>query len=354
LDSFNNQLFAVARVFASSLFYRDLRTYPWLLFHPPSLGRLFAFLVGADLTKRWVEHWLGTSHLDASQCIFYTYWFDQGAMGIGLAKGKYPKLKLISRAHGYDLYDETFKPPYWPCRPAALGLVDGLFVDSEAGADYLRKRHPASSSKIEVSLLGVQDPGFVANESKDEVLRVMSCSLIRPIKRVDLLLEGVRCAAQMRPDQKFEWHHHGNGEMRLELQQRANLEFPPNARATFHSYSTPQALLTFYRECPVDVFMNVSVSEGTPVSSMEAISCGVPVIATAVGGNKEIVREQNGILLNPDPAPREIADVLCRFMDDRQARRSMRAGSRTLWQERYNADQNFRAFLQRMLSIRGV
>ncbi len=40
----------------------------------------------------------------------------------------------------------------------------------------------------------------------------------------------------------------------------------------------------FYRDNKVDLFVNASTSEGLPVSIMEAISFGIPSIATNVGG----------------------------------------------------------------------
>ena len=347
-----NKILAVTQVLASPLFYHDLSKHPWLLFHLPSLVRLIAFLGGAYLTKQWVGRWLHKNGVQAQECIFYTYWFDQAAMGIGLVKRLQPDLKLVSRAHGYDLYAETFHPPYWPCRAAALELVDRIFADSDAGAGYLKKRYPVFSPKVETARLGVKDPGFVSSASSDGIFRVVSCSMLRPVKRVDLLMEGIAQAARMRSEQKFEWHHHGNGDTRLELQQQADAEFPANACAVFHVYSTNQALLDFYRENPIDVFMNVSVSEGTPVSIMEAISCGVPVIATAVGGNQEIVLEKNGLLLSPNPSPQEIANVILEFIDHRQEIQSKRKESRDLWKEKYNAHQNFRLFVHRLQSLR--
>ncbi|MFR4320263.1 MAG: glycosyltransferase [Blautia massiliensis (ex Durand et al. 2017)] len=45
--------------------------------------------------------------------------------------------------------------------------------------------------------------------------------------------------------------------------------------------------------------MNVSSSEGIPVSIMEATSFGIPGIATDAGGTKEIIRDkENGVLLS--------------------------------------------------------
>jgi glycosyltransferase involved in cell wall biosynthesis len=110
--------------------------------------------------------------------------------------------------------------------------------------------------------------------------------------------------------------------------------------------------MQYYQDFPVDVFVNVSSTEGVPVSIQEAISCGIPVIATAVGGNPEIVSEQNGILLSPDPQPDEIAAALLKIWDDPALAGRLRRGSRQVWQTSYNAQVNFRVFAERLKSIR--
>ena len=57
--------------------------------------------------------------------------------------------------------------------------------------------------------------------------------------------------------------------------------------------------------------MNVSESEGIPVSIMEASSFGIPVIATNVGGVGEIVENgYNGLLLNKDFLNRDLSVCL--------------------------------------------
>lgn len=314
------------------------------------LKKIFFFISGARLTQKWMGNWLKRGGISASDVVCYTYWFTEVAMGLGWAKTEHPQLRLVTRAHGYDLYEELYKP--WPLRLKSISLLDGLFADSDIGTNYLLEKYPQFGEKYATALLGVPDPGGLSPPSSDGVLRIISCSMINPIKRIDLLLEGILLAARNRPDQKIEWTHFGGGEERQKFAARAANEFPPNAGASFPGYQTQGHLIEAYLEMPVDVFVNVSSTEGTPVSIMEAISCGIPVIATAVGGNVEIVQEKNGFLLSANPTPEEIADALLNVCDHREEWLKKRQGSREVWRERYNETTNFEAFAQALVEIR--
>jgi glycosyltransferase involved in cell wall biosynthesis len=169
---------------------------------------------------------------------------------------------------------------------------------------------------------------------------------------LDLLLDGIIFAARMRPSQKFEWIHFGDGKARATLQVRLDKEFPPNATGKLPGFVSNPEILQYYRATPVDVFVNLSTTEGgAPVSIMEAIACGIPIVATRVGGNPEIVSERNGILLNPDPTPEQVARALLTIWGDPETAWLMRVESRRIWQESYNANVNFRDFAEQLKSL---
>lgn len=346
---------AVWNIIRSSFFYEELRSRPAILLQPSALARLARYLVVAMQTRAWVLAWSKRTGHDQSNVLFYTYWFDSAAMGIGLAKTEIPLLKVVSRAHGYDLYEDRYGVPYLPCRTQALERVDLVFPDSKAGVDYLHNLYPDFRSKVEMALLGVEESVEKSSASSDGVFRIVSCAVIRPVKRIELIMESVAWAARMRPSQRFEWHHFGNGQLpdaREDLQRRADEIFPANARARLPGYTNQEELLKLYREKPVDVFINASESEGTPVSIMEAISCGIPVIATAVGGNREIVTPQNGLLLSSNPEPEEIARAFFSLIDNPTDAMEKRKGSYKMWMEKYDAKKNFNLFADRLLTLR--
>ncbi|MCQ3935850.1 MAG: hypothetical protein DPW18_02265 [Chloroflexi bacterium] len=338
---------------SSRIFHRGFRESGFPRFSFSAWRRLIAFSGKAELTRRWVHDFLRKQNLNSRDCLFYTYWFDHATTGIASAREQHPDLRLVTRAHGYDIYEEEYyDPPFFPCRQTTLPWIDRIFPDSQAGAAHLKKRHPEFSPRMEISLLGVVDPGFQTRASSDGVFRIVSCSMIRPEKRIGLIFEAVKYAAERRPSQRFEWTHIGSGGLRDEFQKRAAQEYPSNASAHFPGYSDHAALMRMYREQPFDLFMNLSETEGTPVSIMEAISCGIPVLATAVGGNKEIVSERNGLLVGKNPALDEISSAIFHLIDNPDEMMNKRLGSRQVWEAQYNARLNFSKFSQTLKQIR--
>jgi hypothetical protein len=335
----------------SRLTWGDLRARPNLALSPRGLARLIHRAARAELTEAWAVRYLAARGLRPQDCVAYSFWCDHVPTGLGLLKLRAPGMTVVSRAHGADLYAERHRPPYLPCRPFTLAGLDRLFPDSARGVAYMSERYPSFAPRCEVARMGVSDPGFRTASSADGGFRVVSCSVLIPLKRVDLIMGAVAEAARRRPDVAFEWHHFGDGEPRLEMIRQVEAMFPSNASAHLPGYPGISGLMAFYRTTPVDVFVNASVSEGTPVSIMEAISCGIPVVATAVGGNVEIVSEENGWLVDPTPTAEEIASAFIAAIDDKETLARKRAGSRRVWAERYDASSNYTAFAARLVEL---
>ncbi|HTP01511.1 MAG TPA: glycosyltransferase [Anaerolineales bacterium] len=333
----------------SPLVISEISRRPVVLLRPAWLKRLIFFAGRAALTRAWFLRWIHLHKIDPRQVLLYTYWFTEPTLGLGLAKRSIPELRLVTRAHRYDLYEEVNDPPYWPCRAAALDILDAVFSVSADGADYLCRKYPRFSSRVTEARLGIQPSEVVASPSADGVYRIVSCSKLVAVKRVDLLLEGIIAAAGSETGQRFEWTHIGNGPLRPQLEAKLS-DLPANLTARIVNYSDASTVIAFYGQHPIDVFVNVSVSEGTPVAIMEAISCGIPVIATDVGGNAEIVCAENGFRIPASSSPDEIANALLAHRDRLPG---LRHGSLQVWGEKYDARWNYPEFVQRLAAIRG-
>lgn len=334
-------------------FFRELRSRPKSLLESAALRRLIGYSAATVRTRRWLQDLLGSGRVAASDALFYTYWLATEAAALAAERRLRPELHTVSRAHGIDLYWERHEPPYIPLQRHALKGMGRVCAVSENGRAYLADRHPGLAERIGVARLGVNDPGFITRGSTDGVFRVVSCSNLYPVKRVDLLVEGIAVLARQHPDLTIEWNHLGDGYLRPQIEEDAGHLLPANVRWSIHGKIPNRDVLAFYRENPVDAFVNVSSSEGVPVSIMEAQSCGIPVVATAVGGTPEIVNECSGVLLKPSPAPREVAGGLTRLLPGSPGGSALRAGSRRAWGEHSDAAKNYPGFVQRLYDVAG-
>jgi colanic acid/amylovoran biosynthesis glycosyltransferase len=339
----------------SPLLVKELITIPTLISQPKAMKRLLSWVGHAELGEKWVLDFIKTKRVEVENCIFYTYWFGQTSTAIGLLKRLYTKIILVSRSHGSDMYEERHNPAYIPCRQISLKMLNGLFPASENGTRYMKQKYSKIVGRCETAHLGVNDPGFLTHSSNDGIWRIVSCSYVAPIKRLDLLLRGIAYAANTRPLQSFKWTHIGDRYWFKQLKDMAAKELPPNVTWNFPGYLPPQDIMKFYRNNPVDVFMQVSQSEGgASVSIQEAISCGIPIIATGVGGTPEIVSDKNGLLLSENPSVQEISDAICYLIDHPVDVLNKKSGSRQVWQNKYNSTVNFPSFVEKIKSIRNV
>jgi len=68
-------------------------------------------------------------------------------------------------------------------QPSTISSVDKLFAVSEHGLNYLKNKYPGFSNKFFLSRLGTKAPGFLNPVNYDNILKVVSCFTIRPVKR---------------------------------------------------------------------------------------------------------------------------------------------------------------------------
>ncbi|MEE2901932.1 MAG: glycosyltransferase [Myxococcota bacterium] len=305
--------------------------------------RLLRFLRAAQK----VVFWFGQQNqIEVENTLFYSYWLEATPVGLAFLAQQNPSLSFVCRTHRWDLYEELYNPAWFPFRNLVLEQTKKIFSISADGVEYLQSRHPLYGDKVELSRLGVHSLG-TTTPSSDQILRIVSCSGLTRVKRVNLIIEALN---HLDPTKKprVEWHHFGDGPLAAQLQEQARTLLGNSVRYTFHGHTPNQNVRQFYVEQPVDLFINVSDSEGVPVSVMEAQSAGIPVIATDVGGTSEIVNEDNGVLIPAQTSPEKIAAFISGFLNEPAQLEAFRKKSNETWHEYSNATQQFAAFAHRL------
>lgn len=89
----------------------------------------------------------------------------------------------------------------------------------------------------------------------------------------------------------------------------------------------------------IDVLVSPSLWEALPYAPIEALACGVPVVATAVGGVPEIVDHGKTGLLVPPAAPGALAAAVSRLLGDRRLREDMGRRGRAVALERFGVER---------------
>ncbi|MDD3428412.1 MAG: glycosyltransferase [Oscillospiraceae bacterium] len=281
-----------------------------------------------------------------TQGVCYSYWYNYNILSVLSHKKKYPNLRFVTRTHRYDLY-QTPLIPYQPYKAQMDALLDRVVFISKQGRDYYNDTFvPYNLQKHLVCYLGV-DNNITNPPVPSDSLRIISVSHMVPVKRVTLIAQALALIG----DIPVVWHHIGDGPLGDETRKEAAtlLADKPNISYTFLGAMPGSEVRSTMTQHPYDVFLNVSSSEGLPVSIMEAMSFGLPVIATDVGGTREIVNEDNGILLGSDPTPQQIAQALC-SLHQLPATKKRNAAYAT-WQKGFVAAKNYDNFAQMLKSL---
>ena len=94
-----------------------------------------------------------------------------------------------------------------------------------------------------------------------------------------------------------------------------------------------------------DAFVLPSASEGTPLSVLEAMMAGLPIIATSVGGLPELVRHGSEGLLVPAGNIDALRDAMARMVSDPGFREALSRGSRQRATVRFDSSVMARSYL---------
>jgi glycosyltransferase involved in cell wall biosynthesis len=95
-----------------------------------------------------------------------------------------------------------------------------------------------------------------------------------------------------------------------------------------------------------DIFVLPSRDEGMSNVILEAMASGLPVIATSLGGNTELVRHgENGLLVKPDDSE-QLADALLELINKVELRQRMGSSGRALVERGYSWRQTAEQYLQ--------
>ena len=210
------------------------------------------------------------------------------------------------------------KPPYDRAVEIKYS-VSGMFCDWIAGiceitcenlrgAPLARKKkivrvYNGSTSVERVGIEGLEKRGFT----------LVFIGRLAAVKNLQTLIRAVELAVERVPGLEF-WIV-GDGAVRAELEALAQ-ELGVGEQVRFWG----QRMDTAQFFSAADVFAMSSVSEGLPMSLLQAMSVGLPAVVTDVGGMAEVVRLADCGLLTPVGDSAAMAEAIVRLAEDADLR----------------------------------
>ena len=285
------------------------------------------------------------SHLNLSNCVFYSYWHDYKALALALLRREYG-CACVARAHGWDNFAERHNPPYLPFKEYMIRNLSQTFTISQKGKESFEKYlNKSLDEKVTVSRLGKFNERMPLFTKQDKSILICSCSNLISLKQIDRIIEVISQLEII----NLRWIHFGDGPLRAELETMAK-KLLPNVKYEFRGIVPNNKILDFYASQYVDLFINLSSSEGIPVSIMEALSAGIPVVATNVGGTGEAVNNQNGFLVPAEFNTDEVVQIITNYLNlDSVQQQQYRKNAYDFWKENFEAGKNYEEFYKLMM-----
>lgn len=291
-----------------------------------------------------------------TEAIIYFYWFDYKCFGLTMHKKEYHNIKIISRTHGYDLYDmrEKYGKQFFK-EQMDRELNRLVFAADYAKQYYLKRYQKKDGKKYPLHRLGVCDKGITEKMKKEQytpdTFLILSCSHTISIKRVELIIEGLSLVK----NENIQWVHIGDGKGFSKIQCLADqkLRDKDNVVFTLLGAVPNEKVIQYYRDHYVGAFITTTSTEGgSPVSVQEALSFGVPVIATAVGELPVMVQD-NGVLLPENPTAQEVAEGILRMREVYGTDIYFKMCDRSLeiFHDKFDADKNYEAMAEELLLL---
>jgi glycosyltransferase involved in cell wall biosynthesis len=266
---------------------------------------------------------------------------------------------LLGRLSGLRVYG-TFQGGNWqlsrferPLRPLSLRACSGLVVGSSVEADRLRRRYGVPARKIARifnpidlrtwppadrgearSALGIpREARVVAWHGRVELHR----------KGLDVLVTAWNVVRRARPGRDLRLLLLGTGRDAPEL--RALLGGDPGVHWTDEYVNDREAIRRHL--AAADVYAFPSRNEGFPVAPIEAMACGLPVVAADAPGVADILGDRAGVVV-PVGDAEALARALGSLLDDEALRADLGARARRRAEERFSHEsvgRELRAFL---------
>jgi glycosyltransferase involved in cell wall biosynthesis len=249
--------------------------------------------------------WRGLSRVD---CVWVQGPHPFAVLLVALATVRRKRVVLGVRMESVQYYRSRLPSRRWAPALAPIVAIDRVyrllsrrFATTVVGADLARRYGGERPSLLTMAVSLVRERDLITTlpaPRRTETVELLTVGRLEPEKNPLLLIEALHTLERETPGRYLlTWV--GRGELEQAVRERA-LELGIDERVRLLGYVPfgPE-LLALYRHA--HAFVHVSRTEGVPQVLIEALASGAPIVATDVGGVRELLDDgRAGILVPPD------------------------------------------------------
>ncbi len=269
--------------------------------------------------------------------IIHSHRYKENLLALLLAKTMRVK-RLVTTLHGLSeppLYKQNGEKPIHLKTKIDYFLLKRYFTRVVAVSREMKttlvQQHGFSQEAVEVIYNGIPLPAGVSRSSSSahDHFRIGTVGRMVPVKDFDLFLEIA--TEVVRENDRVRFSILGDGPLKEHLVEKAKelkisdyVDFSPPSPDPF----------PYYRS--LDLYLNTSLHEGLPLSILEAMACGKPVVAPSVGGLPEIISHAEGFLIH-GREPKDFVNSCLKIIQDKNLRTSMGESASKRVASRFNS-----------------
>lgn len=255
-----------------------------------------------------------------------------------LSTGFNDRIKLIATQHGLPELFETNGTLFNRLKTKAnFQLLSHYFTRTVAvSADVkyaLIAEHAFHQNQVESIHNGIEIPVAAVSKPKTNSFVIGSSGRLSPVKDYPLMVK-IAAAVNTRNVPGVHFELAGEGPERTILESMLGSYA---LRNNFTMKGHQDDMNTFYSG--IDLFLNTSIHEGIPMTILEALARGIPVVAPDVGGIREIITNGvEGFLIN-SRAPEVFAEKCLLLQENRELRETMSKAARDTAERTFSAER---------------
>jgi len=205
-------------------------------------------------------------------------------------------------------------------------------VSNDIQETFLNQYGFSFKNKVRVIHNGIGIPENILARREKDTFVIGSSGRLFPVKDYLLMIEVAREVSKKTGHIRFELA--GDGPERVKIQDLIK-KYRLDGRFMLRGFVSD--ISPFYRG--LDLYLNTSVNEGIPISVLEAMAHGLPVIAPKVGGLAEIVTDSVDGFLVEGRNPKDFAEKCIQLFGDETLRKQMALAAREKVIREFSVDQ---------------